>query len=738
MPALSLAVHPLDRSDGRLLAVVALLTLCLLVFGVHFGHLDFSAGKYLANDAALGHPAEGPFAVYPFNDASGLAHTVAGNAHVAASIAQGELPVWDRMQGGGWSPAVAMSAGVFHPLRWAMAWLPPHLATSGLMVMSTGLAFAGFVLLARTLGSGLPGACATAAAWLLLPHSLVFAQMDGTLIHAFAPWILLGALRSRQVFDAAFVFQALGLALLALSGHPLLIIISGVGMGLFLGLWSLQSRDPGPLARFVLASVFGAALAAFALLPFLAGLASEWNYKTKTPFGAQFQWSDWAGWASLWSGVFRLDPGAVDHDEMAALLRVPAILALLILVALIRGRRDHNTRALAALVLIGLVFAVPGPWGAWLAHLPLLATVKTHYLLSMPLFYACLLAAMALRVPAEPTRQQRWLRTAGGLALLAGSALMLPRFPYWQPAPVSAPHAPAVLASDPQAPFRIVGGLGQLLLPNLASLGSYEDLRLQSPLQHRRYYLYVAIANSLQPRLFPVLSYPLEWRSPLLPKFNVRYAVGIDTPQLVYYSLIDPQRDYRSFRPNEVIAAKMPAGARRIASATPTIMEFPAPRPRAHFAQEPVFSRDLNESAAALLEIQRGTRPASQNVIEADPAAFAGLSFATADSKESIRVAYPGHRSVQVDVLALVPRLLVLNDTFADGWRATLDGAPVPIVPVNLVARGVMVPAGEHRIEMRYTPPGMLVGAALALLAVLLLVAGHRRQRPLAGPSAAR
>ena len=95
---------------------------------------------------------------------------------------------------------------------------------------------------------------------------------------------------------------------------------------------------------------------------------------------------------------------------------------------------------------------------------------------------------------------------------------------------------------------------------------------------------------------------------------------------------------------------------------------------------------------------------------------------------ESIRVSYPGHRSVSLDVVAAAPRLLVLNDTWATGWRASVDGTPVPIVPVNLVARGVVVPAGAHRVEMHYTPPGMRVGAFVGLLALLGLFLGHRRR----------
>jgi hypothetical protein len=68
---------------------------------------------------------------------------------------------------------------------------------------------------------------------------------------------------------------------------------------------------------------------------------------------------------------------------------------------------------------------------------------------------------------------------------------------------------------------------------------------------------------------------------------------------------------------------------------------------------------------------------------------------------------------------------LVVADSHFPGWKAWVDGRPVPIVPVDLLVRGVALDAGRHRVEMRYETPGMRVGVAVtrAALATWFLLA---------------
>jgi hypothetical protein len=65
-------------------------------------------------------------------------------------------------------------------------------------------------------------------------------------------------------------------------------------------------------------------------------------------------------------------------------------------------------------------------------------------------------------------------------------------------------------------------------------------------------------------------------------------------------------------------------------------------------------------------------------------------------------------------------RMLVVADAWSPGWRARIDGRPAEILPVWGVVRGVVLPAGAHRVEMEYRPASFRRGALLSLLGVLL------------------
>jgi hypothetical protein len=64
--------------------------------------------------------------------------------------------------------------------------------------------------------------------------------------------------------------------------------------------------------------------------------------------------------------------------------------------------------------------------------------------------------------------------------------------------------------------------------------------------------------------------------------------------------------------------------------------------------------------------------------------------------------------------------VLVVADAHDAGWRATVDGAAAPVLPVYGLVRGVIVPAGDHVVRMRYRPPGFVWGVVLSLFGLLL------------------
>jgi hypothetical protein len=80
------------------------------------------------------------------------------------------------------------------------------------------------------------------------------------------------------------------------------------------------------------------------------------------------------------------------------------------------------------------------------------------------------------------------------------------------------------------------------------------------------------------------------------------------------------------------------------------------------------------------------------------------------------------YRPERVEIQASVARagVLVLNDSFFEGWKAWVDQKQVPIFPANLLVRGVWLDAGEHRIVFEYPMP-LALRAGLAISSVTLL-----------------
>ncbi|MFL6211179.1 MAG: hypothetical protein ACJ74W_20185 [Pyrinomonadaceae bacterium] len=90
----------------------------------------------------------------------------------------------------------------------------------------------------------------------------------------------------------------------------------------------------------------------------------------------------------------------------------------------------------------------------------------------------------------------------------------------------------------------------------------------------------------------------------------------------------------------------------------------------------------------------------------------------------------PSHLVIDTDALA--PTVLVVSEIFYPGWAATVDGQPARILLTDYLLRGVALPPGRHRVEMRYTAPAARGGAIISACTLLLLggLFVYSRRRP--------
>ncbi|MBI4492481.1 MAG: YfhO family protein [Chloroflexi bacterium] len=88
----------------------------------------------------------------------------------------------------------------------------------------------------------------------------------------------------------------------------------------------------------------------------------------------------------------------------------------------------------------------------------------------------------------------------------------------------------------------------------------------------------------------------------------------------------------------------------------------------------------------------------------------------------------PEHLLARLDAAA--PGYLVVTESWAPGWRATVDGQPVAVLRANYAFQAVPVPPGAHLVELRYEPRSFTLGLGLSLASLVvasaLLLIGHR------------
>jgi hypothetical protein len=121
--------------------------------------------------------------------------------------------------------------------------------------------------------------------------------------------------------------------------------------------------------------------------------------------------------------------------------------------------------------------------------------------------------------------------------------------------------------------------------------------------------------------------------------------------------------------------------------------------------------------------------PRRTALVEAAPGELPPLPGGEIAPTASARAAY-GPNRIEVETDSPTPALLVVSETFYPGWEATVDDAAAKIFLTDFLLRGVVVPAGRHRVEMRYAAPAARTGAlvSLATLALICGLAFHSRR----------
>jgi hypothetical protein len=113
--------------------------------------------------------------------------------------------------------------------------------------------------------------------------------------------------------------------------------------------------------------------------------------------------------------------------------------------------------------------------------------------------------------------------------------------------------------------------------------------------------------------------------------------------------------------------------------------------------------------------------PRTTALLEIQPAYLPQLPGGPVSAKATANLVSYDDNRLTIETSAETPTVLVVSEMVYPGWVATVDGVIVPIHITDFLLRGIALPAGSHRVEMRYTASAARNGAIISMLSLLLV-----------------
>jgi hypothetical protein len=253
----------------------------------------------------------------------------------------------------------------------------------------------------------------------------------------------------------------------------------------------------------------------------------------------------------------------------------------------------------------------------------------------------------------------------------------------------------SVRFTDPEA-RALEAGNRATLWEGLQSIQGYNAVHLA------RYGEYLRAMNGRSQNYHGANVFPEGIESPLLDLLNVRHIVV----------------------PAD-LTPKNPQSLRELVRELPTVYEDGTVRilenrealPRAWIVHS---ARQADPEEALELLGSDAVDPRETALVEGTPPDLAEPDDASED-----RASVTGYEAgrIRLETSTGAAGLLVLSEPYYPAWKAYVDGERVPLYRADYLLRAVPVPAGEHRVELRYESWTLRLGTAISLLTGLVLAA---------------
>lgn len=678
----------------------------------------------------------------------------------AGQLADGQLPLWNLLNGGGAPLLANYQSALLYPPNWVTFVLPAAWSMSVLAALHLLAAGAGMTLLTRALGANVLGASAAGVAFALSGYMVArLGTYPIILVATWIPWMLWAAQRvlsAGRLRDAGWfaLFVALGL----LAGHAQTMWYAGLLVGLF-SVWRVaQLKKPLRLLPLALGGLVALAVSAVQLSATAELLGvSQRSDGVDFAFAMNYSLSPLSLLTFLAPNLFG---SPVDGSFLTggAYFEVAAYIGLLPIFAaayaawqgLRRGGAEKRRDIVFWVVVwgIGLLFAL----GDRTPVFPFLyRNIPTFDLFQAParwliwvVIAGCVLAAFGLTRWSGSRKSMPVVRrlqvVSVALALVGGIG--------WAGAGLSSREPSAVLmralclTGAVGAAYTVVIGLrpkenglasrrwsvafiGLIALDlalahnglNVMEMVDARPSSADSQGDGRIYWTADAVEQTAYGEFFRFDDYPAsvgrhaEIIASRLP--NVNLLSG--TPLFNNFDPLLPAHYAAFVRLLE--AHPTHDGLHRAAGITERrdvagITTFEADA-RAFFVTEAIPAADDAESFVLLANPDFD--PSRQVILSGAGQAPGGAPEANARIAESAD-------GMGLTVVNDVPGWLVTSDTYYPGWRATIDGEDVSIVRANLAFRAVALPAGTHEVVFSYQPSWLTPAAFISLAGLALLV----------------
>ncbi|MFT3711622.1 MAG: YfhO family protein [Archangium sp.] len=683
---------------------------------------------------------------------------------ISESFAAGAFPEWWPYDGLGQPMASLPIASLFHPTTVLYALLPLKAAWALQTLFPVFLAPIGTWALARTLGLRQPvAAFVTTVVAISFWHVLLSSQTQMHLAAASLPWFWREAIRVFRSRRGSVVVLALATANMVVGGDPMLLELACLGLLLLLR-WS-RWRRPTAWGRLVGAGALGLSLGGVQLVPMLyffphspraAGLAIStddlWAVRAKHLAG--LVWPTEFGKDLLFDSLYVGAPvlllaGLALATRWRWRWRLAAVVMLF---ALISGGRALPVWHLLSAVLpgwSGYQFPVKA-LGPAVLPLALLAGQGLQSSLRRFAWPGFVLSGVLLLIGGVMTAVLQV--AAGALALMLEHRA---RRSAKKSMAVATPVALVVtlllcvdvcavlgpVSTRPHALLETPPPLVQALADGGAGLerGFYEWSWNVPPALKER----VPDWERRENELMVLLGAPASGALYGLPSSQF-YLVGV-TRRVFDVSRATRDQSYLwRLRLSQVFGANVrlqmltsPPQPNTLAvdeDLGAAVVRLPDALPRAYVA----FAATPVEEDVQVVRLNAGFQAGLEVLVA--PGDTLGIAPLTAQPRAPVPVAiHRGVDRITADVTVDAAGLLVLNEAWAPGWRATRDGQPLQLVPANHAVMAVAVQPGTQHVEFVYETPGLRAGAALTVASALSLMAWaalrRTRRRPASKPS---